>query len=110
MDQVRAWVSPVVLVPKPTGGTRSFVDMRQANMVANREWYSILTIDEFLQYLNQNKYFSKLDLNSSYHQIEWPLSQKMSPHSVPMMACTDTNDMFGICCEPEMYQKSSVKS
>ena len=35
-----------------------------------RERCPIPTIDEVLQDLNQSKFFSKLDLNSAYHQIE----------------------------------------
>ena len=65
-----SWVSPVVLVPKPSGDIRLCVDMRQANMAVKRERYPIPTIDEVLQDLNQRKFFSKLDLNSAYHQIE----------------------------------------
>ena len=88
------WVSPVVVVPKPTGDIRLCVDMRQAIMAVKRERYPIPTIDEVLQDLNQSKFFSKLDLNSAYHQIEWPQSREISPLLVPMMACTDTN---GLC-------------
>ena len=76
-------------------------------MLANREWYSIPTTDEVLEYLNQNKYFSKLDLNSAYHQIEWPLSREMSSHSVPMMACTDTNDL---CLVYVANQRCTIRS
>ena len=47
-----------------------YVDMGQANMAVKREWYLIPTIDEVLQDLNQSKFFSKLDLDSAYHQTE----------------------------------------
>ena len=65
-----SWVSPVLVVPKPSGDIRLCVDMRQANMAVNRERFSIPTIDEVLQDLNQGKFFSKLDLTSAYPQIE----------------------------------------
>ena len=39
-------VSPVVVVPKPSGDIRLCVDMRQANMAVKRERYPIPTIDE----------------------------------------------------------------
>jgi len=65
-----SWVSPVVVVSKPSGNIRLCVDMRQANMAVKRERYPMPTIDEVLQDLNQSKFFSKLDLNSVYHQIE----------------------------------------
>ncbi|KAL9986226.1 hypothetical protein ACROYT_G000337 [Oculina patagonica] len=98
--------SPVVVVPKPSGDIRLCVDMRQANMAVKRERYPIPTIDEVLQDLNQSKFFSKLDLNSAYHQIE------LSPESRDITTfCTHKGLyrykrlMFGISCAPEMYQK-----
>ena len=39
-------------------------------MAVKRERYPVPTIDEVLQDLNQSKFFSKLDTNSAYHQIE----------------------------------------
>ena len=39
-------VSPVVVVPKPSGDIPLSVDMRQANMIVKRERFPILTIDE----------------------------------------------------------------
>ena len=62
-----SWVSPVVVVPKPSGHIRLCVDMRQANMAVKRERFPIPTIDEVLQDLNQSKFFSKLHLTSAYH-------------------------------------------
>ena len=64
-----SWVSQVVVVPKPSGDICLRVDMRQANTAVKRERVPIPTIDEVLQDLNQNKFFSKLDLTSAYHQI-----------------------------------------
>ena len=101
-----SWVSPVVVVPKPKGDIRLCVDMRQANMAVKRERNPIPTIDEVLQDLNQSKFFSKLDLNSAYHQIE------LAPESRDITTF-GTHDgpyrykllMFGISCAPEMYHK-----
>ena len=97
-----SWVSPVVVVPKLMGDIRLCVDMRQANKAVKRERYPIPTIDEVLQDFNQSKFFSRLDLNSAYHQIE------LAPESRDI-----THDglhrykrlMFGISCAPETYQK-----
>ena len=43
-----SWVSPVVVVPKPSGDIHLCVDMRQANMAVKRERFPIPTIDEVL--------------------------------------------------------------
>ena len=98
----RSWVSPVVVVPKPTGDIHLCVDIRQANMAVKRE----PIIDEVLKALNHNKFFSKLDLNSAYYQIELALETRD-------ITTFGTHDglyrykrlMFGISCAPDMYQE-----
>ena len=101
------WVSPVVVVvPKPTGDIRLCVDMWQANMAVKPERYPIPTIDEVLQDLNQSKFFSKLDLNSAYHQIELaPESRDITTFGTHDGLYRYKRLMFGISCAPEMYQK-----
>ena len=82
------------------------MDMRQANMAVKRERYRIPTIDEVLQDLNQSKFFSKLDVNSAYHQIE------LAPESRDIITF-GTHDglyrckrlVFGISCAPKMDQE-----
>ena len=66
MSGPSSWVSPVVVLPKPSGDISLCVDMRQANVAVKREPFPIPTIDEVLQDLNQSKFFSKLDLTSDY--------------------------------------------
>ena len=100
-----SWVSPVVVVPKPSGDIRLCVDMRQANMAVKRERFPIPTIDEVLQDLNQNKFFSKLDLTSAYHQIELsPESRDITTFGTHKGLYRYKRLMFGISCAPEMYQ------
>ena len=96
------WVSPVVVVPKPSGDIR----LRQANMAVTRERHPILNIDEVLQDLNQSKFFSKLDLNSAYHQIELsPESRDITTFGTHQGLYRYKRLMFGINCATEMYQK-----
>ena len=64
------WVSPVVVVPKPTGDIRLCVDMRKANRAIVRERHPIPTVDDVLYQLNGSTIFSKLDLKWGFHQIE----------------------------------------
>ena len=42
------WVSPVVVVPKPSGDIRLCVDMRKANEAIVRERHPIPTLDDIL--------------------------------------------------------------
>ena len=64
------WVSPIVVVPKPSGEIRSCVDMRKANDAIIRERHPIPTVDEVFQDMSQSSVFSKLDLKWGYHQLE----------------------------------------
>ena len=64
------WVSPVCVVPKPSGDIRLCVDMRRANEAVLRERHPIPRVDEVLQNMNQSTVFSKLDLKWGFHQIE----------------------------------------
>ena len=64
------WVSPVVIIPKPSGDIRLCVDMRKANKVIERERHPIPTVDDILHNLNGSTTFTKLDLKYGFHQIE----------------------------------------
>jgi len=68
-----AWSSPVVLVRKKDGSWWQFcVDYHKLNSVTIQDAYPLPRIDESLDALAGSKYFSTLDLLSSYWQV--PLS------------------------------------
>lgn len=62
--------SIVVLVKKHDWSLRMCVDYRQLIQRSIRDNYALPRIDEILDYLSGNKYFSVLDIKSGYHQIE----------------------------------------
>ena len=65
------WVSPVVLVPKPKSDEiRICVDMRLPNTAIKRERHIIPTVEDIVAEVNGAKYFSTIDLNQAYHQLE----------------------------------------
>ncbi|GFO32124.1 retrovirus-related pol polyprotein from transposon 412 [Plakobranchus ocellatus] len=66
------WVSPLVIVPKPKNPDeiRVCVDMRAPNTAIRREKRSTPTLNELSTILADAKYFSKLDLNQGYNQLE----------------------------------------
>jgi hypothetical protein len=65
--------SPIVLVQKKYGTWQLCIDYRALNKITFRKWYPIPQIDDLLDQLTGAKYFSKIDLKSSYHQV--PIEQ-----------------------------------
>lgn len=71
-----SWSSPVILVKKKDGSYRFVIDYRQLNNITERDSYPLPRIEETLNRLNGNNYFSKLDLKTGYHQIPIHQSDK----------------------------------
>ncbi|GFV58471.1 hypothetical protein TNCV_4036461 [Trichonephila clavipes] len=64
------WASPIVLVRKKDGCTRFFVDYRRLNDVNKKKSYPLPRIDNTLDTLAGNTWFSTLDLKSGCRQVE----------------------------------------
>ena len=70
IDGPTPWVSPIVVVPKPSGAVRICVDMRQANKAIKRERHPMPTLKDIIADLNGASVFSTLDMTAGYHQFE----------------------------------------
>jgi hypothetical protein len=72
IDGPTEWISPAHAVPKQKqpGKLRLCVDMRAPNKAILRTRHIILTIEDLVVDLNRAKYFSKLEMNQGYHQLE----------------------------------------
>jgi hypothetical protein len=64
------WASPVVLVRKKDGEWRFCVDYRRLNSITSKDVYPLPRIDDALSRLEGSRYFSILDMQAGYWQVE----------------------------------------
>ncbi|XP_030750619.1 uncharacterized protein K02A2.6-like [Sitophilus oryzae] len=88
------WISPIVITFKADGDIRICIDMRRANQAILRENYPLPTFDTIMTKLAKANYFSRLDLEWAYHQIE------LDPESRPITTFITHRGMFRTrgCC------------
>ena len=63
------WAAPVIFVEKKDGTKRLCVDYRGLNQVTIKNKYPLPRIDALFDQLKGAKVFSKIDLQSGYHQL-----------------------------------------
>ncbi len=103
------WVSPIVAMPKPKNPEkiRICVDMRLPNQAVCRERHISPTVDDIIHDLNGAVMFSKLDLNSGYHQLELaPESRYITTFSTHVGLRRYTRLIFSISSAAEVFQNT----
>ena len=107
VDGPTPWVSPLVVTPKPKNPDeiRLCVDMRQPNRAILRERHITPTVDDLIHDLNGSTAFSKIDLNSGYHQLELaPASRYITTFSTHRGLRRYTCLNFGTSSAAEVFQ------
>jgi hypothetical protein len=64
------WSASIVLVKKKTGDVRLCVDYRKLNAITKKDSFPLPRIDDVLDMLDGQKFFSTIDLASGYWQIK----------------------------------------
>ena len=68
--QSSEWLSPLVVVEKKNNDRRVCVDLRRVNEAIVADTFPLPHIEDLFAELRDAVYFTKLDLNSAYHQVE----------------------------------------
>lgn len=110
MVQSSSWVSPLVAVPKENGEIRLCVDMRRANKAVLRERFVMPTLESLLPLLHGSEFFAKLDIKEAFHQLELAEGCRYITTFITRRGLMRFKRlMFGICCAPEIFQKTIHK-
>jgi len=104
------WISPAVLVKKKDGSIRFCVDFRKLNAIIKKDSYPILRIDDLLDRLAGNSWFSSLDLKSVYWQMRIrPEDREKIAFSIGKGLWQFTVMLFGLCNAPATFERLMEK-
>lgn len=103
------WRAPVCLVTKKDGTPRFCFDFRKLN-ITKKDAYPLPRIDDALDKLAGNKWFSTLDLASGYWQIKMDKTDKIKTAFTTHRGFFQFNVMaFGLCNAPATFQRLMEK-
>ena len=74
------WATVALVVPKKDRKMRVCIDYHDLNAISAKDAYPLPRIDELLNRLAHGRWFTKMDLQSGFHQIP------MEPASIPYTA------------------------
>ena len=100
------WASAPVLIRKRDGNVRWCVDYRKLNAITRKDVYPLPNIEECLDTLAGNIWFSKLDANSAYWQVKVNEDDRKKTAFVTKYGLYEFARMgFGLCNAPATFSR-----
>ena len=100
------WASGIVMVTKKDGSKRFCVDYRKLNDITVKDAYPLPRIDASLDHLAGARWFSCLDLNSGYWQVEVDEDDRTKTAFVSRKGLYEFKFMpFGLCNAPATFER-----
>ena len=98
------WASAPVLIRKRDGSVRWCVDYRELNKVTEKDSFPLPLVENCIDTLARNKYFSKLDANSAYWQVQIRKEDQKKTAFLTKYGLFEFVRMpFGLCNAPATY-------
>lgn len=105
-DSDSPYASPILLVNKPNGEKRLCIDYRKLNSITEKDRHPLPQIDDQIDQLTNQKYFTTLDLYSGYYQIPTAEESKGKTAFVTCDGQYEFNSMpFGLTNAPSIFQR-----
>jgi len=103
---VSEWASAPVLVRKRDGNVRWCVDYRALNAVTSKDQFPLPLVEECVDTLAGNQWFSKLDANSAYWQVKIAEEDRKKTAFTTKYGLFEFVSMaFGLCNAPATYSR-----
>ena len=107
VDSCSEYASPVCLVRKKDGSVRWTIDLRSLNKRTVKDCFPLPKIEQCLDTLQGNQYFSTLDCASGYWQIEiHPEDQKKTAFITKYGLFEHRMMVFGLCNAAATFQRA----
>ncbi len=101
-----AWPSPIVLVTKPDGSKRMWLDYRKVNQHLATDIYLLPRLEELLETAAGHKYYATLELKDAYFQVMLEEgSRDVTSFSDGVSLYWFKRLPFGLSCSPAIFSR-----